>query len=126
MMNAHFLVLSFSYMYCFHLQVLIFVTFYSALTIETASLANFGLTGIKLGVFLVCVNVLVVAIVVCVALDKYRLQRRERAMMESKVLVHKLILIFMYVCTYINTTNYFSFVAQYGFVFFYIIIGEYF
>lgn len=61
------------------------MTFYFALSIETVSLTNFGLTGTNLGIFLVCINLSVFILSVSFALSNYRVQRQERARIESQV-----------------------------------------
>lgn len=61
------------------------MTFYFGLSIETVSLTNFGLSGTNLGIFLVCVNLLVFILAVCFSFSNYRMQRQERARIESRV-----------------------------------------
>lgn len=61
------------------------VTFYSALTLETESLMNFGLSGTNLGIFLVLVNLAVMALALFFAVDRYQSERQVRAQLETRV-----------------------------------------
>jgi hypothetical protein len=63
----------------------IVITFYSALTIQTSALMNFGLRGTRLGLFLVLVNVSVLLLSIWFAIAKYRLSKVEKLKTEALV-----------------------------------------
>jgi hypothetical protein len=67
------------------LKASIVITFYSALTIETSALINFGLSGSKMGLFLVFVNLLVLLLSVWFALAKYQQNRIDKLKTEAWV-----------------------------------------
>jgi hypothetical protein len=65
--------------------VSIFITFYCALSIEIGTLAYFGLEGVKLGVFLIIVNLVIFSLAISFALSNLRVERNLRKYKEWKV-----------------------------------------
>jgi hypothetical protein len=93
-------------------QICILVTYYSALTIETVSMTNFGLTGTKLGVFLVLLNMAVLMSALYFAVMKYRVQLRDSVLREARVskkhkrcILHKVFFFLSFFRSYESQSN---------------------
>jgi hypothetical protein len=59
-------------------QITILLTFYTALSIETGVVIDFGLGDVGIGIFLVLINLLVFALVIWLSLTRYKRMRREQ------------------------------------------------
>jgi hypothetical protein len=66
-------------------QITILGTFYSALSIETGAMINFGLEGVKLGVFLVLFNMIITALSFWFAWSRFQKQKMLESIKENKV-----------------------------------------
>jgi hypothetical protein len=87
------LLILFFFFSSFYIKFAILITYYFALTIETGSMINFGLEGYKLGVFLICSNLVVFVLVLTYAWKKYQKKLKAEQMKEYLV---KYIYIYIY------------------------------